>query len=66
MSVLDPAPSVSRAKRRSAEDMTVVVEDLLKLLDRASGTLRKGRYPDREFAERLARAMRIVADELEA
>lgn len=66
VSVLDPAPSVSRAKRRSAEDMTVVVEDLLKLLDRASSTLRRGRYPEKEFAERLARAMRIVADELEA
>lgn len=66
VTVLDPAPSVVRAQRRSAEDMVPVVEDLIKLLDRASGSMRKGRYPDREFSARLAKAMRAVADELDA
>lgn len=63
---IDPTPSVVRAQRRSAEDMVVVVEDLIKLLDRASGSLRKGRYPERDFAARLAKAMRVIADELDA
>lgn len=66
VTLLDPAPSVVRAQRRSAEDMVPVVEDLIKLLDRASGSLRKGRYPERDFASRLAKAMRAVADELDA
>ncbi|MES6118772.1 cold-shock protein, partial [Cutibacterium acnes] len=59
-------PSVVRAQRRDAEDMAPVVEDLIKLLDRAGASLRKGRYPEREFSGRLAKAMRAVADELDA
>lgn len=66
VTVLDPAPSVVRAQRRDAEEMVPVVEDLIKLLDRASGSLRKGRYPEREFSARLAKAMRVIADELDA
>lgn len=66
VTVLDPAPSVTRAQRRSAEEMVPVVEDLIKLLDRASESLRRGRYPDKEFGSRLGRAMRVVADELDA
>jgi len=31
--VLDPAPSLSKLTRRSADDMAIVVEDLVKLLD---------------------------------
>lgn len=66
VTILDPAPSVVRAQRRGAEEMVPVVEDLIKLLDRASGSMRKGRYPEREFAARLAKAMRAIADELDA
>lgn len=66
VTLLDPVPSVVRAQRRDAEDMVPVVEDLIKLLDRASGSLRKGRYPEREFSARLAKAMRVIADELDA
>lgn len=66
VTMLDPVPSVQRVQRRSAEDMAPVVEDLIKLLDRASGSLRKGRYPEKELATRLASVMRIVADDFEA
>lgn len=66
VTLLDPVPSVVRANRRSAEDMAPVVEDLIKLLDRASGSLRKGRYPEKEFSARLASVMRVVADDFEA
>lgn len=66
VTVLDPAPSVARAQRRNAEDMVVVVEDLIKLLDRASNSLRKGHYPEKEFSTRLAKAMRVIADDFDA
>ena len=44
----------------------VVVEDLIKWLDIASNGLRKGKYPQRSQAEKMAMALRKVADDLEA
>ena len=32
--VLDPVPSVARGQRKPADDMAVIVEDLIKLLDK--------------------------------
>ncbi len=64
--VLDSSPSVARAKRRPAEEMGGIVEDLIKSLDRAGGRLRGGRYPDRAEAANLARLLRVVADEFDA
>jgi CspA family cold shock protein len=64
--IIDDAPSVVRAHRRKPEDMAVVVEDLIKWLDIASNGLRKGKYPQRSQAEKIAMALRKVADDLEA
>jgi CspA family cold shock protein len=64
--LLDPLPSVAKATRKPAEDMTVIVEDLIKLLDGVSNTLRRGRYPDRQTAHKVATLLRAVADDLEA
>ncbi|MFJ4296070.1 cold-shock protein [Curtobacterium sp. SP.BCp] len=61
---LDPQPSLSKMSRRSADDMAVIVEDLVKELDRISGDLRHGRYP--KNGERLAAILRHVADQLDA
>ena len=66
VTMLDPVHSVARAQRRPAEDMIPVVEDLIKLLDRASTALRKGRYPEKEFSARLASVLRTVADDFAA
>ena len=46
--------------------MAVLVEDLIKWLDIASNGLRKGKYPQRSQAEKIAMALRKVADDLEA
>lgn len=64
--VLDSGPSVVRAKRRPAEDMAGIVEDLIRSLDRAGGRLRSGRYPEKQEATNLARLLRVVADEFDA
>ena len=64
--VLDPLPSVAKASRKPPEDMTVIVEDLIKLLDDVSNGLRRGRYPDRSHSRKVATVLRAVADDLEA
>jgi CspA family cold shock protein len=50
--VLDPAP--------------FIVEDVIKLLDDASEDLRRGHFPDRKKASGMGRALRGLADQLEA
>lgn len=68
--LLDPAPSVSRGltirDRKPADEMVVVVEDLITLLDQASNALRKGHYPDRQHGAAMGKALRAVADQFEA
>jgi CspA family cold shock protein len=64
--VLDPIPSVVRASRKPAEEMAPLVEDLIKLLDHTSNSLRRGRYPDRAEARKIAGLLRAFADNLDA
>jgi CspA family cold shock protein len=59
-------PSVAKATRKPAEDMAVLVEDLIKVLDRVGNDLRRGRYPEKALGERYATVLRVVADNLEA
>jgi len=56
---------VTRVGRKGADDMAVIVEDLLKLLDRTGGDLRRGRYPDEEHSRKIAALLRRVADEFD-
>jgi cold shock protein len=64
--VLDPLPSVAKASRKPPEDMTVIVEDLIKLLDSVSTSLRRGKYPPPREARKVASVLRAVADDLDA
>lgn len=66
VSLLEPVASVAKAKRRPADEMTVVVEDLIKVLDKIGNDLRRGRYPEKERAAKYAQLLRAVADDLEA
>ena len=66
VSVLEAPPSVVAAHRKPPEDMTVIVEDLIRLLDGLSNQLRRGRYPDRAAAGKVAAVLRAVAADLEA
>ena len=63
--VLDAPPSVVAASRKKPEDMTVIVEDLIRLLDGLSNSLRRGRYPDKPAARKIATVLRAVADDIE-
>ena len=64
--VLEQPPSVAAAHRKPAEDMTVIIEDLIRLLDDTSNQLRRGRYPDKSHAHKVASVLRAVADDLDA
>lgn len=66
VTVLDPVPSVVKAQRKPADDMAIIVEDLIKLLDGVGNGLRRGRYPERGKATQVASVLRAVADDLEA
>lgn len=64
--VLDAPASVARARRKPADDMAVIVEDLVKVLDRIGGQLRRGQYPQGAAASKVAAMLRRVADDLDA
>jgi cold shock protein len=64
--ILDPVPSVVRNVRKPADEMAPLVEDLIKLLDHTSNSLRRGRYPDRGEARKIAGLLRAFADNLDA
>ncbi|MDA3147468.1 cold shock domain-containing protein [Leucobacter sp. UCMA 4100] len=63
--VLD-APRASRRNRKPADDMAVIVEDLVKLLDGIGGRLKGGQYPERQQSRQVAALLRRVADDFDA
>lgn len=65
VTLLDPLPSVAKAKRRPAEEMAIIVEDLIKQLDTIGNGLRRGHYPDRSRGTKTAQILRAVAEQLE-
>ena len=63
--VLEQPVSMAKLQRRSADDMAIIVEDLVKLLDHTGTGLRHGRYPDAAQGRKVAAMLRKVADDLE-
>jgi CspA family cold shock protein len=67
--VLEPTQSVAanitKRERKSPEDLTVIIEDVVQLLDGVGNTYRAGRRPERKLTSNVARALRGLADELE-
>ncbi|MFL6122696.1 cold-shock protein [Actinophytocola sp.] len=64
--LLDPPPSVAEARRRPAEELHGLIEDMIKMLEaKVQPDLRRGRYPDRKNTKRVADVVRAVARELD-
>jgi cold shock protein len=63
--VLDPTPSVAKAKRKPPEEMVRIVEDLIQLLDHVESSYRRGRHPESRTSKQTAAVLRRLADELE-
>ncbi|UNK71808.1 cold shock domain-containing protein [Microbacterium sp. H1-D42] len=60
--VLDAPPARVKPARKNSHDMAIIIEDLMKMLDDASGALRHGRPTSRA----LPAVLRKVADDLDA
>lgn len=63
--VLDQPASVVKGARKPAEDMAVILEDLIKLMDSSSNQLRRGRYPSDDHCRKMAVVLRAVADDFD-
>ncbi|TQK20178.1 putative cold-shock DNA-binding protein [Microbacterium sp. SLBN-154] len=64
--VLEAPVSLAKRSRKPADDMAVIVEDLVKLLDGIGADLRRGRYPSSPQSKKVAAVLRKVADDFEA
>jgi cold shock protein len=64
--ILEAPPSLAKLNRKPADDMAIIVEDLVKLLDGIGSNLKRGRYPDKSHSGKIAAMLRKVADELDA
>lgn len=62
--IIHTAASMAKAQRRKAQAMVSVVEDLIKLLDQSSDSLRRGNYPDN--SQKIAQVLRAVANDFDA
>ena len=65
VSVIDSRPSVVKSSRKPADDMAVIVEDLIKLLDGLGNQMRRGRQPAPAESRKIAALLRAVADDLD-
>lgn len=65
ISILSEPQSVVKASRKKADDMAVIIEDLIKLLDGVGNQLRKGKYPSDAMAQKTASVLRAVANDLD-
>ena len=64
--VLEAPVSLAKRSRKPADDMAIIIEDLVKLLDGIGGDLRRARYPSGAHGKKVAAVLRKVADELDA
>lgn len=64
--LLDTPPSMAELRRRPAEELHGLVDDMIKVLeDKVLPDLRRGRYPDKKTATTVAQLVHAVARELE-
>jgi cold shock protein len=64
--LLDAPPSVIELRRRPAEELNSLIEDMIKVLEvKVQPELRRGRFPDKKTSRQIAEAVHAVARELE-
>jgi CspA family cold shock protein len=66
VTLLDAPPSVVELRRRPAEELHGLIEDMIKVLEvKIQPDLRRGRFPDKKSAQKVAQLVHAVARELE-
>ncbi len=64
--VLDAPPSMAELRRRPADELHGLIEDMIKVLEaKVQPDLRRGRYPDKKTTQQVAKLVHAVASELE-
>jgi cold shock protein len=64
--VLDAPPSMTELRRRPAEELHGLIEDMIKVLEaKVMPELRRGRFPDKKTAQMVAQVVHAVAKEME-
>ncbi|MBK0417742.1 cold shock domain-containing protein [Leucobacter sp. CSA1] len=58
-------PRLSKRNRKSADEMSIIIEDLVKLLDGLGSRLKHGQYPERAQSRKVATMLRRVADDFD-
>ena len=65
--LIDAPPSLAELRRRPAEELHGMVEDMIKVLEsQVQPGLSRGRYPDKRVAQKIAQLVHAVAKEFEA
>ena len=64
--ILEAPPSLVKMSRKPADEMSVIVEDLIRLLDNISGGLKRGKQPEPAQGKKIAALLRKLAEELDA
>jgi cold shock protein len=64
--VLEAPPSLVKLSRKPADEMAIIVEDLIRLLDSLGGELKRGKYPESNHGKKIAILLRKLAEELDA
>jgi CspA family cold shock protein len=66
VTILEAPPSVAELRRRPAEELHGLIEDMIKVLEaKVMPELRRGRFPDKKAAQMVAKVVHAVAKELE-
>jgi len=68
--VLEAPPSLVEAerlsKRRPADELNTLIEDMIKVLEvKILPDLKRGRYPDKKIANKIAEALHVIGREME-
>lgn len=65
--LIDAPPSLAELRRRPAEELHSMVEDMIKVLEsQVQPGLSRGRYPDKKTSQKIAQVVHAVAKEFEA
>jgi CspA family cold shock protein len=64
--VLEAPISLVQRSRKPADEMSIIVEDLIRLLDGIGGGLKRGKHPEPAQGAKIANLLRKLADELDA
>ena len=64
--ILEAPVSLAARSRKPADEMSIIVEDLIRLLDGIGSGLKRGKHPEAAPAKKIATLLRKLADELDA